>query len=133
MSKYPIREPKLDELINRAVRAAKKGSKEICGLIVDNKCCLDLIECKNKSRRPAHSEFYYQEVRRIVNVAKTLNYEVVGTFHSHPFGLAQPGKTDINYAVNDSLMLIIDCTNRKAKLWHIKNGKAKRVQFKIIP
>jgi len=133
LSKYLIREPRLDELIKRAVRAAKKGSKEICGLIVDNKCCLDLIECKNKSRREASFSFYFEEVRRIVKAAGILNYEAVGTFHSHPAGLAEPGTGDVANAVNDSLMLIFDCTDRKAKLWHIKNGKAKKLKFKMIP
>jgi proteasome lid subunit RPN8/RPN11 len=120
----------LDKLMKRAISAARKGSREVTGLIVDNRCRLDLIECNNKSRRAASSAFYFSEVRRIVKAAKTLNYEVVGTFHSHPVWLAEPGDSDIIHAENDSLMLIVACSTRETKLWHIKNGKASEIKFK---
>jgi proteasome lid subunit RPN8/RPN11 len=132
LAKYRISAVQIDKVIKRAVAAAKKGSREITGLIVDNGYCLDLIECKNKSRRPASCSFYYREVRQIVKAAETLSYEVVGTFHSHPFGLAEPGATDVANAPDDSLMLVIDCTRRKAKLWHIKEGKATELKFKRL-
>lgn len=118
--------------MKHAVAVAKNGSREITGLIVDNGYCLDLIECKNKSRCPAICSFYYREVRQIVKAAETLSYEVAGTFHSHPFSLAEPGSSDIKNAVNDSLMLILDCTDQEAKLWHIKKGKATELKFKRL-
>ena len=34
----------------------------------------------------------------------------MGTFHSHPLGEAKPGKSDIQNAVDDSLMFIFGCT-----------------------
>jgi proteasome lid subunit RPN8/RPN11 len=132
LTEYIISASHLDKLIKRAVAAAKTDGGEIAGLIVDNGYCLDLIGCKNKSRRGGGFAFYYQEVRRIVNAAKTLNYEAVGTFHSHPVGLAEPGDSDIANAPDDSLMLIIDCTNRGARLWHIKRGQAKQLKFKKL-
>jgi proteasome lid subunit RPN8/RPN11 len=131
--KYRIRASQLDNLIKHATSRAKKGSREIAGLIVDNQSCLDLIECKNKSQREGSFSFYFREVRRIVKAAEILNYEAIGTFHSHPVGLAEPGESDIANSENDSLMLIIDCTDRRAKLWRIKHGNAKKVKFRLIP
>jgi proteasome lid subunit RPN8/RPN11 len=61
--------------------------------------------------------------------AKILDQEAVGTFHSHPVGVAVPGSSDIKYAVDDSLMFIFDCTDKKGKLWRIRNGRAQSVKF----
>jgi proteasome lid subunit RPN8/RPN11 len=130
-STYLISGLQLDKLLKRAIAAAKNGS-EIGGLIVDNNCSLDLIECKNKSRRSGSFAFYFHEVRRIVNATKILNYEVVGTFHSHPFWIAKPGSSDIINAENDSLMLILGCTTKEIKLWHIKNRSAAELKFKTM-
>jgi proteasome lid subunit RPN8/RPN11 len=62
-----------------------------------------------------------------------LKYEVVGTFHSHPLWLAEPDEGDIINAENNSLMLIIGCSTREAKLWSIKNGKASELKYKSFP
>jgi proteasome lid subunit RPN8/RPN11 len=114
-----------------AVTAAKTH-REICGLILDTGFCLELLECKNKSRRPASFSFYYGEVRSIVKAAGVVGHEVVGTFHSHPVAVAEPGKADIANAVDDSLMLLMDCSDRKIELWRIKNGKARKLPFDEI-
>jgi proteasome lid subunit RPN8/RPN11 len=130
---YLLSTLQLSKLIKHAIATANKDSKEITGLIVDNKYWLDLIECKNKSRRAGRSAFYFPEVRRIVKATRMLNYEVVGTFHSHPFWLAEPSEGDIINAENNSLMLIIGCSTREAKLWCIKNGKASELKYKSFP
>lgn len=61
-----------------------------------------------------------------------LGLEVVGTFHSHPFSSAQPGRTDIKGADAGSLMLIFDCTIRDVRLWRIQNGRAYAVGFELV-
>ncbi len=110
---FHIRGSRLDLFIKRAAVLAKRTFRETGGLIVDNEYFLDLVECKNKSRKSGSFAFYFREVREKVKAAEALGYEVVGTFHSHPFWVAKPGASDIENAVDDSLMLIIDCTNKK--------------------
>jgi proteasome lid subunit RPN8/RPN11 len=102
---------------------------EICGIIVDTGFHLSLIQVRNVSRRAGSFILCRPDVRRIVAAAKILKQEVVGTFHSHPVGLATPGPSDIAYATDDSLMLIFDCLARSGRLWRIKSGKARELEF----
>jgi proteasome lid subunit RPN8/RPN11 len=126
-NRYAVLKKDIRSLIRRAVDEAKRKGKEICGLIVDSGFCLEFVICKNKSVRPGSFSFYFGEVRSIVEAAKRLGHEVVGTFHSHPLGLDEPGDTDITNAVNDSLILIISCSDRRVALWRIKSGKASKI------
>ena len=64
--------------------------------------------------------------------AKVLGQEVVGTFHSHPLGVAEPGQSDIDHAVDDSLMFVFDCLGRVGRLWRIKGGKACSLKFDFL-
>ncbi len=123
----------LRRVTNLAVQAAKRDGREIVGLIVDNGLYLELIDCQNKLRRGGGFAFYYPEVRRNVRAAELLGHEVVGTFHSHPVGLAEPGDGDIASAVRPSqLMLIIDCMTRKVALWRIKDGNARKLVLRAF-
>ena len=54
---------------------------------------------------------------------------MVGTFHSHPVGLPEPGPSDIANAQHDSLMLIVDCLDKKWGLWHIDGGEVRRLRL----
>jgi proteasome lid subunit RPN8/RPN11 len=126
---HVISKRELHRLIGEARAAAKDGGKEICGLLVENSYFLELIGCKNKSRRPGSFAFYYDEVRSIVAAAKRLGHEAVGTFHSHPLSHPEPGERDLSNAPDDSLMLIIDGVASEAALWRIKNGKARKLSF----
>jgi len=129
---YNIYRRKLQTILKRAIKVAKKDGHEICGLIAANGRKLELIECRNKVKRGGSFAFYYGEVRKLVKETELLDQSIVGTFHSHPVSLAIPGESDIRNAEDDSLMLIIDCTNRNAKLWHIVNQKAKEVRIMPI-
>jgi proteasome lid subunit RPN8/RPN11 len=118
------------KFLQQACSSARKATGlEICGLIIDTSCHLSFVPTRNISRRAGSFVLSRQDVRQIVSAVKILGQEVVGTFHSHPVGIATPGKTDIKYAVDDSLMFIFDCTDRKGFLWKIKNGKARPLHF----
>jgi proteasome lid subunit RPN8/RPN11 len=58
--------------------------------------------------------------------------QVVGTFHSHVLGLAQPGTSDINGAYDGDVMLVIDTLDREAKLWRIKGRRARQLQLEFL-
>jgi proteasome lid subunit RPN8/RPN11 len=125
---YSFPERDLRLVIDDSVAAAEHG-KEVVGIIVDHGYYLELVLCKNKSRRKGSFSFYYSEVRSIVAAAKRLGHEAIGTFHSHPAGLAEPGESDVANASDNTLMLIIDCIKRGAALWWIKRYKARKLSY----
>ena len=118
------------KLLRQACRSAREAAgTEICGLIVDTGFHLSFVQTRNVSRRVGSFVLSRPDVRRIVAAAKILGQEVVGTFHSHPVGVPTPGRTDIVHAVDDSLMFIFDCTERKGCLWRINAGRARPLPF----
>ncbi len=106
---------------------------EICGMIVDTGFHLSLVQVRNVSRRVGSFILSRPDVRRIVAATRILEQEVVGTFHSHPAAPAVPGKSDITNAVDDSLMLIFECTARCGRLWRIRGGRARELDFTTRP
>lgn len=122
--------PHYFRILRQACRSTHEtAGAEICGLIVDTGYHLSFVPTRNVSSRVGSFALSRPDVRRIVAAAMVLGQEVVGTFHSHPVGLAVPGKTDIMHAVDNSLMFIFDCMDRKGCLWKIKGGKARSLPF----
>jgi proteasome lid subunit RPN8/RPN11 len=120
--------------LREACRAARAiPGTEICGMIVDTGLHLSLVQVRNVTRRVGSFILSRPDVRRVVTAARILEQEVVGTFHSHPAALAAPGKSDIANAVDDSLMLIFDCTARCGRLWSIRGGRARELDFTTRP
>ncbi|MBN2495397.1 MAG: Mov34/MPN/PAD-1 family protein [Deltaproteobacteria bacterium] len=122
----------LHEMLRDARSAASRSGAEICGLLVDNCCFIEMIKLRNKTKRGGGFSYYVDEVRLVRRASRLMAHEIVGTFHSHPCYLAKPGESDIANAVDDSLMLIIDVQEQEARLWHIASGKAGRRRFVTI-
>ncbi|PWU17965.1 MAG: hypothetical protein C5B50_10215 [Verrucomicrobia bacterium] len=116
----------------QAQRLATKNGSEVCGLLLDNGYFLELVQTRNRARSGGGFCFYYREIRMLQRMARLSQHEIVGTFHSHPLALAEPGHSDLRHAVNKSLMLIFDVIGRSAKLWRIKDHKANKVRFSLI-
>jgi len=112
--------------------ATESSGTELCGLIIDTGCHLFFVKTRNISRKAGGFAFSGPDIRRIVAATKVLGQEIVGTFHSHPVGVATPGRTDIDNAVDDSLMFIFDCMGKKGRLWKIKAGKARPLSFGFL-
>ena len=127
-----IKNKQLRTLIKNAVAVSKNGGKEICGLIVDTGYFLELIQVRNKIKTDGGFEFYIPEIKRIEKAVSVIGFEIVGTFHSHPFYIAKPGKKDLAGVNSSELMLIIDCMDKEAMLWKVKGRKANRVKFELI-
>lgn len=113
-------------------KAAKLKGLEVCGLILANGSFFELVLMRNKSKRGGGFAFYYKDVRAIQGIARMCDHETVGTFHSHPVGLATPGPSDISNALNDSLLLIFDVVGKCAQLWHVKEGNVNQLPFVLI-
>jgi proteasome lid subunit RPN8/RPN11 len=120
-------------LLRQACLTAKLNpGSELCGLLVDSGYHVVFVQTRNISRRAGSFSFSKTEIRRVVKAAQILGQDIVGTFHSHPVGIAQPSLADIANAVDDSLMFIFDCTGKEGRLWKIRNGKARPMEFRFI-
>jgi proteasome lid subunit RPN8/RPN11 len=129
--KYKILNAHLRRTIAEA-RQAAKGGLEICGLLIDNGYFIEMKCLKNKSKKIGTFSFFMKEADTIEKACKQLNHEIVGTFHSHPFSMAEPGKSDIAKAFDNEIMLIIDVMNKEARLWRLSNNKKRELPFLLL-
>ncbi|MEN6577155.1 MAG: Mov34/MPN/PAD-1 family protein [Phycisphaerales bacterium] len=97
-------------MMSRAVARAR-GDWEICGLLIDNGCFLQMRETRNLSRRRGSCALDFREINAICRACERLDLKIVGTFHSHIRNIAKPGQTDIRGAEDGDLMLIIHFSN----------------------
>ena len=130
--KYKIWAAQLNEMIEESQLLASNGGKEICGLLVDNGYFIEMIRLKNKEKKSGGFSFYVKEAEFIEKACKRMNHEIIGTFHSHPYYIAKPGKADIAAAFEIEIMLVIDVMDKNARLWLINNKKLKELQFEMI-
>ena len=131
VSVFALRKSDYRSRLREACAAARTGA-EICGLLVDCGRAASLVPVRNVARRNGGFRFSVRDVRRICAAADLLGCEVVGTYHSHPVGLATPGHSDLLSAVDDSFLLIFDCMDRKAQLWKISRGAANPSKFRLL-
>jgi proteasome lid subunit RPN8/RPN11 len=118
--------------IRKARKTARNGGREIAGLLIYNGHFMELLETRNTYQKGGHFQYDERQIKTIMKAVKELGHEIVGTFHSHPAYIAKPGEGDLNGALEDSLMLVIDCINSEARLWRIKAGKARNVNMEIF-
>ena len=67
--------------------------------------------CREHPQVRGRFAFYVNEVKEIEKAVSLLNYQIVGTFHSHPYYIAEPARNDLTGSEDGELMLIIDCLN----------------------
>jgi len=109
----------LTNIIVKARKAARYNGHEICGLLINNGRFLEILETKNVCSEGGHFQFNEKQIIKIKKAVKEIGHEIVGTFHSHPAGVAKPGSGDIDNAVDDSLMLVIDCIGKEARMLRV--------------
>ena len=120
-------------LLREAVRVSRQSpGTEICGLLIGTGGLITFVQTRNITRRRGGFAFSASEVRRVVASARTSGQEVIGTFHSHPVGLPTPGPSDIEHAVNGSLMFLFDCIGRGGRLWNIRDGRAHPLRCSFV-
>lgn len=120
-------------LLREAVRVSRRSpGAEICGLLIDTGSHLAFLQTRNVCGRRGGFAFSASEVRRVVATANTSGQEVVGTFHSHPVGLPTPGPSDIEHAVDNSLMFLFDCIGKAGRLWRIRDGRAHSLRYGFV-
>jgi proteasome lid subunit RPN8/RPN11 len=129
---YAFDERNLRRLIKLARKTAKRGHREICGFLAGHGRFIIPVLAKNQIKKGGSFRISQGDIEAAERSGKILNLQSLGTFHSHPLYFAKPGESDIRQAPNDSLMLIIDCIGNEAKLWRIKNKRARPVKFGLV-
>ena len=111
--------------MRQAVHAGNWGD-EICGEVVLHEGHLTLVPVKNSTSELGSFETWYSW--RVIALRKEALHgaPLVGSYHSHPWAPAVPGEGDIAGSRNNTLMLILDCWDKKVGLWRIRGGKAYR-------
>jgi proteasome lid subunit RPN8/RPN11 len=130
--KFKLLKEQIEDIINDSAIAASRGGLEICGLLIDNGYFTELVKVNNKIKRGGSFAFYVNEIRLMQKAVRLMGHEIIGTFHSHPLYIDEPSDSDIQNALDDSFMLIIDVTERKIGFWYIKDGNKRRVEFEMI-
>jgi proteasome lid subunit RPN8/RPN11 len=65
-------------------------------------------------------------MRGVREAALQQGRRVIGTFHSHPIGHAEPGPRDRRSCPNGAYMLIYDVCGRMPRLWQIQRRRGRR-------
>jgi proteasome lid subunit RPN8/RPN11 len=89
-----------DELAYTLVCIAKReATREVCGLVLEWDGELVQRSIKNVSPIPQHRfEMDPEELVAAYREAEMFGAKVIGVYHSHPRGPAQPSKVDKQYA-----------------------------------
>ncbi|SRR6266581_2687134 len=116
----------------RALRAQQRDQSEVCGaLIADGTGRIELRFLANHSDRSGHFEMKRGELQGAAQAARTRGKSVVGTFHSHPVGYAQPSPSDLKVGRVGSLQLIYDVCGRELCLWRVAKAGPSRVAREV--
>jgi len=129
---YRFLQQELADAVGHAVVRGRSSGREICGLLVRTGRVTHLLPIRNAARRRGRFVLARRQVLRALDAAPTLEAEVVGTYHSHPFSHAVPGPGDLRGAVEGQAMLIIDCCERDVRLWRIAHGRARALRFAVL-
>jgi proteasome lid subunit RPN8/RPN11 len=116
-------------LHDRAFRAQQKNHLEVCGAVVaDRQGHLRLIFLENTAEVSYQFSVRRRDLTAVRKGLRGSGERFIGTFHSHPVGLATPSPRDRKLCGLRTYLLIYDVCGREAKLWRAtKNGARRKV------
>src|SRR5262245_17987942 len=107
-------------LHGRAYRAQQNGHREVGGaLFASARGQLRLVFIQNTADRPYRYEMAWGALRHIKAGLIGKRERLVGTFHSHPIGLAKLSRGDRVACSLRARMLVYDVCGREAVLWRV--------------
>ena len=123
-----IRRRALETIYNDAKRCYPR---ECCGILLAQKedisIISDVLRAKNAEKEHPRSKFIlgYKAHLTAVELECLSDMLIVGYYHSHPNGCAQPSVLDVKQAFNDVKYLIIGINDGKIErgLWHLEGNK----------
>ncbi len=136
-SNYRLSQHESDRLKREARLAQEDGNREVCGAILQRQDgTLELCFANNESIRAHTYTLSSKSVRRMQRIAKGTNSTIIGSFHSHPSSVAQPGRGDLKHAGVHSLMMIHSVRTGQTKLWKVvlreDQKKGREVQLQVF-
>ena len=123
---FRIDAAELQANVKQAQKAAKRG-KEICGVLLNENDRLRLLPVRNAAGRCGAFEIMPSWCRIALRANSADAGKIIGTYHSHPASLAEPGPSDVAGTWNGALILIIDCCGASAKLWRVCGDRASQL------
>jgi len=119
-------------LHGRAYRAQQNGHREVGGaLLASARGQLRLVFIKNTADRPYRYEMAWGALRRVKAVLMGKGERLMGTFHSHPLGMAKLSRGDRVACSLRASMLVYDVCGREAALWRVAKRGARRVAYRV--
>lgn len=116
------------ELIDRMLQHAnKEAPREACGVILGTgERAVEVVPTKNVSKTPEYTyKISPEELLRIFDYAAQKNLEILGFYHSHPYGSVYPSSIDVARASWDKAVYVI--LNLKGEIkawrWHASKGE----------
>ncbi|RBP06734.1 M67 family metallopeptidase [Rossellomorea aquimaris] len=125
---------KLNQLL--IAECKKELPNEACGFISGHtKVCKNVWPTKNTNPSPYTFAIDIGDQDRILSELKKNNEELVGVYHSHPFGKAVPSNDDIKYAPSQHIYYFIIALGRgeaDIRCYKIFNGNVREFDIEII-
>jgi len=111
---------------------------EACALLIGNIQGDDVIirhveEVDNADRSSISFSVIPEDLVRVYEYAKSINLDVVGIFHSHPYSKAYPSSKDLRYmSINQVPWLILSLLDGDVKAFIYYNEGVKELDMVII-
>src|SRR5229473_7338781 len=132
LKSYILRMPDLQKLHFSAVRAQRRGQKEVYGVLAsDENGRLELRFLTNRSRRAGRFTIARADYLQAREAIRRMGKRVLGTFHSHPISEAIPRRGDLARTALNSFCLIYDVCGREPRLWKIVKRRDQRVAKEV--
>ena len=121
--------------INFYMKAAVKSGKqlrEICGILLKDRGCIRLIQVPNQSKKLC--SFQMSVISQTIARRRHIypQSSMVGTFHSHPYGMIYPGLSDVEGGIHGKLMIIFALNVQKYGMWQVYKGERQKVKRVIL-
>lgn len=118
------------ELLGRLIALANAHDEEICGLLLGTaERIVEAQVCPNIAADPAH-RFEIDPVALFAahRAARAGGAQIIGNYHSHPYGSPMPSVTDAENAAPDGGYWLI-LGRGSARLWRALPGDGGRTRF----
>ena len=111
--------------------AAARPDREICGLLFGSRDRIDrAIATDNVAERPQDSfEIDPRALFAALRAERAGGDKLIGHYHSHPNGAAEPSPRDLAAAEPGKLWLILG--GGIARLWIMENGEFRELQLVV--
>mgnify|MGYP000240268964 CR=1 FL=1 len=111
---------------------------EACALLIGNIQGDDVIirhveEVDNADRSSTSFSVIPEDLVRVYEYAKSINLDVIGIFHSHPYSKAYPSSKDLRYmSINQVPWLILSLLDGDVKAFIYSNEEVEVKELDIV-